>query len=351
MPRGGGSSVRAMQEPQARVTVLIPTYNRAEWLGGAIESALAQTWTDFRIVVSDNASTDATADVVAAFDDPRITYRRLERNIDLNAHYNFCYAGCDTEYVCALPDDDRFAPDFLERTVPVLDASPNVGVVHGQVTVIDREGAVIAPAHDMTGLPGDAIESGHDFIRASFDGSYRVHATTTLIRTEALRGVPLDHRDYPITDFGHWMRVALRWDMAFVAHPLASYRVHETSYTAGAADVTTGGYRQGADRVAKFHEIKLRLLEEHGGELGDVAELRRRAFRAFRRDLIVNAALVTPERRLGETVAVLRERIALEPRIALMPAAWRLLATGIIGPRGVAALKNWSRLRSMEVAA
>ncbi len=114
---------------------------------------------------------------------PAITYRRLERNIDLNAHYNLCYEGCETEYVCALPDDDRFAPDFLERTVPVLDANPRVGVVHSQVTVIDREGSVIAPAHDMTGLPRDAIESGLDFIRASFDGSYRVHATTTLIRT------------------------------------------------------------------------------------------------------------------------------------------------------------------------
>jgi glycosyltransferase domain-containing protein len=339
-----------MQEQQARVTVLIPTYNRAEWLGGAIESALAQTWTDFRIVVSDNASTDETADVVAAFDDPRISYRRIESNLDLNTHYNLCYERCDTEYVCTLPDDDRFAPDFLERTVPVLDANPRAGLVHGQVTVVDRDGAVIAPAHDMTGLPGDAIENGQDFVRASFDGSYRVHATTTLIRTQALRGCLLDHRDYPLTDFGHWIRFALAWEMAFVSQPLASYRVHEASYTSGAADVTEGGYRQSVDRVAKFHEIKMRLLEEHAGELEDVADLRRRADRAFRRDLIVNAALVTPERRLGETVAVLRERIALEPRIALMPAAWRLLATGVIGPRGVAALKNWSRLRSTEVA-
>jgi glycosyltransferase involved in cell wall biosynthesis len=341
-------------QQRPRVTVIIPTYNRAEWLGGAIESALAQTWTDFRVLVSDNGSTDATADVMARYDDPRIEYRRLERNLDLNRHYNLCFERCETEYLCTLPDDDRFAPDFLERTVPVLDAHPSAGIVHGQVTVVDEQGGVIATGHDMTGLPGDSVERGAGFIRASFDGSYRVHATTALIRTEAIRAVPLDHRDYPVTDFGQWMRIALRWDMAFLAYPLASYRIHDNSYTSGAAGVTDGGYRQGLDRVIKFHEVKLRLLDEHAAALEDVPGLRRRAERSFRRELVRHAALVTPERRLGETVSALRERARLEPRIALMPAAWRLLATGALGPRGVTALKtmlNRSRLRSTEVAA
>ena len=59
-----------------RTTILIPTYNRARWLPGAIESVLAQTERDFTLVISDNASTDETPEVVARYDDPRITYVR-----------------------------------------------------------------------------------------------------------------------------------------------------------------------------------------------------------------------------------------------------------------------------------
>jgi glycosyltransferase involved in cell wall biosynthesis len=324
-----------------RVTVLIPTYNRAQWLGGAIESALAQSWGDFQIVVSDNASTDATADVVAGYDDPRIRYVKLDSNLDLNTHYNLCFERCTTEFLCTLPDDDRFEPDFLARTVEVLDANPRAGLVHGQAVVVDRDGQVIDPAHDMTGLPSDAVETGAEFIRRSMDGGYRIHATTALIRTQALRGVLLDHRDYPVTDFGQWMRVALSWDIAFLARPLATYRLHTGSYTSGAAEVTDGGYRQEVDRIVKFREVKLRLLEEHAGDIEALEDLRRRAHRAFRRDLVQHAALATgPHRRPRATLAALADCARRDPRTGVTPAAWRLLATSLIGRRGVTALKQ-----------
>src|SRR5687767_5658396 len=82
-----------------RVTIFIPTYNRAHWLGQSIESALAQTYPDFELIVSDNASTDETRDVVAAFDDPRLTYVRLDEHIGLNDHFNRCYGLATTEYM------------------------------------------------------------------------------------------------------------------------------------------------------------------------------------------------------------------------------------------------------------
>ncbi len=86
-----------------RTTILIPTYNRAQWLGGAIESVLAQTQPDFALTISDNASTDETADVVASFDDPRITYVRRETNCGLNEHYNSWFQRADTEFLLHHP--------------------------------------------------------------------------------------------------------------------------------------------------------------------------------------------------------------------------------------------------------
>ena len=339
---------------QQRVTVLVPTYNRAHWLAGAIESILAQTHRDFHLVVSDNASTDATREVVGRVDDPRLTYVRREVNCGLNEHYNSWLERVGTEYLFIVPDDDRLEPDALERTVAALDANPGAGLVHGQADVVDEHGAVIAAGDHMSGLSGDAVETGAEFIRQSMAMSYRVHASTVLLRTDAVRRQLLDERDYPVTDLGHWMRVALAWDVAYLARPLARYRVHTAAYSAGAAEVTDGGYVQGVERIQKFLEVKLRFLDEHGERLTGVRGLRASARRAFRRELLEQAGNATlPERRVGVTARTLVACVRLDAAVLLAPATWRLLIGSIIGPRAVSALK---RLRgrpntSLEVTA
>lgn len=328
----------------ARVTVFIPTYNRTQWLGGALESVLAQSHRDFHLIVSDNASTDATGEVVAGFEDPRLSYRPLEEHLGLNEHFNLCFDRTDTEYLFVLPDDDRMEPDLLERTVAVLDENPRVGMVHGQANVVDSEGRLIAGGHGMTGLDADTIERGADFIRATMDMSYRVHASTALIRTAALAGVRLDERDYPVTDLGLWMRMALRWDIAYLARPLASYRIHAGAYSAGAADVTEGGYSETADRVAKSLEAKLRFIEEHGDALEDRRDLARRSRLRYRQELLAAAGRATvPERRLTSTARALSDCARRDARVAFQPAAWRLLAGGVLGRRGVSVVKRLLR--------
>lgn len=337
----------------ARVTVFIPTYDRARWLGGAIESVLAQSYRDFRLVVSDNASTDATQQTVAGFGDPRLSYVRLEQHVDLNRHFNLCFDRAETDYLFVLPDDDRMEPDLLERAVVVLDGNPRVGMVHGQANVVDSDGALIAGGHGMTGLDADGIESGADFIRATMDMSYRVHASTALIRTGAMAGIRLDERDYPVTDLGLWMRMALSWDIAYLARPLATYRIHAGAYSAGAADVTAGGYSETADRVVKSLEAKLRFIEEHGDGLERRRALARRAKRRFRHELLAGAGRATvPERRLTTTARALSDCARRDARVVLEPAAWRLLAGSVIGRRGVSVVKRLLRRpgASLEVS-
>jgi hypothetical protein len=338
----------------SRVTVLIPTYNRAHWLGGAIDSVLAQTHRDFHLVVSDNASTDATREVVARYHDPRLTYVRRETNCGLNEHYNSWFQRVESEYLFIVPDDDRLAPDAVEQTIAALDAHPSAGFVHGQVDVVDEHGGVIAAGHEMAGLAADTLETGDEFIRRSMKMSYRVHASSVNLRTEAVRRCLLDERDYPVTDLGHWMRVALDWDVAFLARPLARYRIHEGAYSAGVAAVTEGGYIQGTERIEKFLEVKLRFLEEHGDRLDGARPMRLDARRAFRDELIAHAAHATfPDRRLRPTLRALRACSRLDPATVCEPAAWRLIAGGIIGPRAAGALRRLRRRprTSVEVTA
>jgi glycosyltransferase involved in cell wall biosynthesis len=338
----GGLDAAAMP----RVTIFIPTYNRARWLGRSIESALAQTYPDFTLVVSDNASTDETRDVVAAFDDPRLSYVRLDEHIGLNDHFNRCYGLAATEYMFLIPDDDVMLPDALERTIPVLDANPRVGLVHGCARLVGEDGATIVDSHHMSGLDGTTVESGDDFVRHAIDRGYTVHASTALIRSRALSDVRLRDEDFPVTDVGLWMRVATSWDMAFLAETLAVVTIHQGAYTADGRGVTRGGYVQRVGVIEKLCEVKLRFLDEEAGRYPD-AELRATARRAMRRDLLDLAGHTTiPERRLLPTARTLLELSRHDRSILRDVRAWRLLGASVLGRRTVERIKG----RSMEMS-
>jgi glycosyltransferase involved in cell wall biosynthesis len=334
------------------VTIFVPTYNRAQWLARAIESALLQTYEGFVLLVSDNCSTDATREVVEAFDDPRIVYVRQEEHLGLNEHFNRCYELARTEYMFLIPDDDVMELDALEQTTAVLDANPRVGLVHGCARLVDESGTTIAGAHDMTQLESDEIETGDVFIRRAVDQGYRIHASTALIRTSALADVRLRDDEFPVTDVGLWLRLALSWDIAFLARTLAVVRVHSGAYTADGRGVTTGGYVQQVDVIEKLVEVKLRFIDEHEDRLQDVDELRRVARRARRRDLLDLAGHTTiPERRLLATVRTLAELGRRDPTILGEGRAWRLLGASLLGRRIVERIKHQQADAAKRVAA
>jgi glycosyltransferase involved in cell wall biosynthesis len=98
------------------VSVIIPTHNRAEVLGRAIASVLGQTWADFQIIVVDDGSTDATARVLAEFDDPRLTGMHQE-NKGVSSARNQGIAASNGRLIALLDSDDYWMPDKLEKQV------------------------------------------------------------------------------------------------------------------------------------------------------------------------------------------------------------------------------------------
>src|SRR5687767_8850970 len=131
--------------PAARVALCLPTRNRAGYLRQAIESALNQTYRDFSLLVSDNASTDNTPDVVASIDDRRLSYVRLERDVGWCGNFNNCLdcAPAGAEYAIILGDDDLLHPRFLERTVEVLDREASTAFVHTGFDLVDGGGRLL----------------------------------------------------------------------------------------------------------------------------------------------------------------------------------------------------------------
>jgi hypothetical protein len=122
-----------------RVTIVIPTHDRTDYLVASVESVLAQTLEHFEVVVVGDGSGDDVADALAAFDDPRLRYVARPK-AGVSAARNAGLLLARTEYVAFLDDDDLYEPEFLDRLVSFLERTPEVGLAYTSRVEIDREG-------------------------------------------------------------------------------------------------------------------------------------------------------------------------------------------------------------------
>jgi hypothetical protein len=129
-----------------KVSVVVPAYNLARYLGRAIDSALAQDWPAdaLEVIVVDDGSTDETPHVLAAYGDRVRAVRQA--NGGLVCAVDRGLAEVTGDYVGLLDADDEWPSDRLSRHVAHLEAHPEVGLVHGDMTIIDADGAVLSPS-------------------------------------------------------------------------------------------------------------------------------------------------------------------------------------------------------------
>lgn len=127
-----------------RLTVGLPVFNGANYLAASLEALLGQTYGDFELIISNNASTDSTADICHhyASQDSRIRYFRQANNIGCAPNHNFVISRARGEFFKTASHDDLYAPDLLERCVHALDEHPEVVLAHSWSAVIDPIGAV-----------------------------------------------------------------------------------------------------------------------------------------------------------------------------------------------------------------
>ena len=124
-----------------KVSIGVPVYNGGQFLERAIDSLLSQTFADLEIVVSDNASTDDSRDIIrrAAKRDPRVRYSFNEVNRGLVWNHRRVIALARGEYFMFAPHDDWFAEDYVERCVELLDARPDVTYALSEAILVDAE--------------------------------------------------------------------------------------------------------------------------------------------------------------------------------------------------------------------
>lgn len=128
-----------------RVSLGLPVYNGDRYLAAALDSLLAQTFTDFELIICDNASTDGTEEIcrVYAQRDQRIRYCRADRNSGAVRNHNWAAELARGEFFKWTAHDDIYAPSFLERCVAHLDDHPDVVLVFTRSQFIDERGALL----------------------------------------------------------------------------------------------------------------------------------------------------------------------------------------------------------------
>jgi len=127
-----------------RLSVGLPVYNGANYLAESLEALLGQSFGDFELIISDNASTDSTPDICQHYaqQDSRIRYFRQPRNVGLAPNHNFAVEQARAELFKWASNDDLYARDLLERCVDALDGNPDVVLAHSWTAMIDSSGAV-----------------------------------------------------------------------------------------------------------------------------------------------------------------------------------------------------------------
>lgn len=127
-----------------RLSIGLPVYNGQKYVRESIEALLGQTYTDFELVISDNASTDSTGDICQRYarEDSRVRYFRQARNIGLAPNHNYVVEQSRGELFKWAANDDLYARDLVERCVAALDEHPDVVLAHSWTARIDNMGAV-----------------------------------------------------------------------------------------------------------------------------------------------------------------------------------------------------------------
>jgi glycosyltransferase involved in cell wall biosynthesis len=214
---------RAVDRQRPTVSIGLPVWNGSRYLGEAIESILAQTFTDFELIVSDNASTDDTAEIIQRYAalDSRVRYHRNDRNIGGARNENLTFEMSTGRYFRLAAYDDILEPTLIERCVDVLERSPETVLSFPQTLVIDDEGEI---THIEIITAGTAERPSARFRELAFR-DYQVDAAYGLIRSETLKDSILQD-NYPDSDRVFLCELGLRGRFEVIHEPLFRRRLH-----------------------------------------------------------------------------------------------------------------------------
>lgn len=293
-------------QPRPRWSVMIPTFNCADFLADTLRSVLAQDPgpNDMQIEVVDDASDrDDPASVVAEVGQGRVAYHRQPHNVGHIANFDTCLQRSRGEIVHLLHGDDGVRPGFYASLQRGFDAEPGLGAAFCRPTYIDSAGQVLSVAAleaQSRGLLADAIPRLAE--------EQRIMTPSIVVRRavyEELGG--FDRRLVCSEDWEMWVRIAARFPVWYEPEPLALYRMHDNS--------NTGRHVRSAADMA-YTRRAIEIFQEYLPP--DIApQIIATARATYARTAFGNAAQLLGQRDWVGAFNQFRESFRLSPKIAL----------------------------------
>ena len=225
-PRWGANAMAA------KASILIPTYNYAQYLPEAIESVLAQDFTDYELIVSDDASTDNSAEIIRryAIRDSRIRATFHPVNLGMVANWNWCLGQARGAYIKFLFGDDRLAtPHALRRFTAMLDAHPQAALTVCARRVVDAHSQ---PLEVWDQFAEEGLYAGRHVGRQCLLATHNfVGEPTAVMFRAALAPSGFDLRYRQIVDLELWCRLLLAGDLVYTRETLCDFRWHPSQQT------------------------------------------------------------------------------------------------------------------------
>jgi glycosyltransferase involved in cell wall biosynthesis len=219
--------------PAPAVSVCIPVFNCERFVAGAIESVLAQTFTDFELIVVDNASTDRTLEIVRGFDDPRVRVVRNEHNLGAAGNWNKALRLARGQYVKLVCADDYLYPSCLARQVEIFRQASSAAVllVACSRDIVDDQGKRFLTRR----FPGRRGQyAGHKLIRKNIRHGTNIlgEPASVLMRADVLHTIGGFDDSIPyVLDLDLYCRLLLNGDAYLQTEPLCAFRVSQDSWS------------------------------------------------------------------------------------------------------------------------
>lgn len=245
------------------VSVTIPMYNNARFIGDTISSILAQSFTDFELLIYDDHSTDESIAIASSFVDSRIRIFTSDENLGPEENWNRAISGVRGKYVKLVCGDDVLFPDCLEKQVGVLETVSDTGVslVSCQRTIIDPEGkSLIKKVRFMSGGRMEPVDVIRKMIRM---GTNIIgEPVCGLFPAELIDKINGYNATVPYTiDLDFWIQLLGHGDLYMIDEPLCAFRISNLSWSSRIGEMRYHQFLEFMERTASNRRYEVTDLD------------------------------------------------------------------------------------------
>ena len=210
----------------SKITVVIPTYNQSEYLSDCIDSVLAQNRKPDQIIVVDDRSTDNTTSVIKKYQN-KVKYIRHEKNLGPVKTFNDCLRRAKGDYILMVSGDDWLEKNIIETEAGFLDRHPDIAMVFAQSYTVENNKKKLIINQNAGNISYTSRDD--EYKKLLISGNY-IDYLTAMVRSKVYNKLGYWDEKLPyLHDYEMWIRIGSKYKIAYIAQPLANYRIHRSN--------------------------------------------------------------------------------------------------------------------------